>query len=604
MSSPVPPRLRLAGRPLSVVGRARLYVCGVTPYDVTHLGHAATYVWVDAVDRVLRRLGVAVEVCRNVTDVDDVLFEAAGRAGAHYDRFAAVQQFHFERDMDALGVRRPAHEPRASRYVPQVVELAGALLDAGAAYTAGGSVYLPGAGVVEHAGLTREQALEALADHGGRVDDPAKRDPLDQAVWQRSEPDEPAWPSPWGPGRPGWHAECTAMSLSTYGASLDLHAGGADLRFPHHAYEAAQAEAATGVVPFARSWLHVGLVGVDGEKMAKSRGNLVFVRDLLEQAPAAAVRLLLLDRRYGDDWQWTPDLLEQAGARLDALYSARRAPGQRRPRRGRRRGARPAVRRPRRHRCPRRRRRGGRSRRPRARRAAGALTGAAAGRRYRGAATGRSRCFVAGSVAVLALAALPACAAEPADGTASDLPAPATGRAGSPPVRTPTSTSAPSAGASSSPPPAAGTLALPPDAQAATVVRQVDGDTIVLRGTGPGPLPATPTKVRFLQVDTPEVFGGVQCFGREASARTAALLPDGSPVSVAADRGLLDRYGRTLLLLWDDEGRSVQEVLVAEGYARVLSVAPNQRGRTRLEQLEAEARAAARGRWGACPAGT
>lgn len=135
-------------------------------------------------------------------------------------------------------------------------------------------------------------------------------------------------------------------------------------------------------------------------------------------------------------------------------------------------------------------------------------------------------------------------------------------------------------------------------------MRQVDGDTIVLRGTGPGPLPATPTKVRFLQVDTPEVFGGVQCFGREASARTAALLPDGSPVSVAADRGLLDRYGRTLLLLWDDEGRSVQEVLVAEGYARVLSVAPNQRGRTRLEQLEAEARAAARGRWGACPAGT
>ena len=131
---PTPPRLRLGGRPLSVVGRARVYVCGVTPYDVTHLGHAATYVWVDAADRLLRRLGVQVEVCRNVTDVDDVLFEAAGRAGSHYDRFAAVQQFHFERDMDALGVRRPAHEPRAHSFVPQVVELAAALVEAGVAY--------------------------------------------------------------------------------------------------------------------------------------------------------------------------------------------------------------------------------------------------------------------------------------------------------------------------------------------------------------------------------------------------------------------------------------------------------------------------------------
>ena len=322
MTDSHPPMLRLAGRPLSVVGRARVYVCGVTPYDVTHLGHAATYVWVDAADRLLRRLGVAVEVCRNVTDVDDVLFEAAGRRGQHYDRMAAVQQFHFERDMDALGVRRPAHEPRAHSYVPQVVALAATLLDSGAAYAAGGSVYLPGAPVVAGAGLSREQALEQLAGAGGRVDDPAKRDPLDQAVWQRSDGDEPAWPSPWGPGRPGWHAECTAMALSTYGPSLDLHAGGDDLRFPHHAYETAQAEAATGVRPYARTWMHVGLVGLDGRKMAKSSGNLVFAADLLQQVPGAVVRTLLLDRRHDQPWDYTSALLDQAGARRDALHAA------------------------------------------------------------------------------------------------------------------------------------------------------------------------------------------------------------------------------------------------------------------------------------------
>lgn len=319
---PALPRLRLGGRSLSVVGRARIYVCGVTPYDVTHLGHAATFVWVDAVDRVLRRLGVQVEVCRNVTDVDDVLTDAAQRAGQPYERFAAVQAFHFERDMAALAVRRPAHEPRAHTYVPQVVELAGALLDSGAAYASGGGVYLHGAAVAERAGLDRDSALELLAANNGRNDDPAKRDPLDQAVWQPSAGDEPAWPSPWGPGRPGWHAECTAMALSTYGPTVDLHAGGADLRYPHHAFESAQAESVTGVTPFARSWLHVGTVQVAGQKMAKSTGNLVFVADLVERAGGAVVRTMLLDRPPRDPWDYTDAELQRAGQRLDALHAA------------------------------------------------------------------------------------------------------------------------------------------------------------------------------------------------------------------------------------------------------------------------------------------
>jgi cysteinyl-tRNA synthetase len=317
-----PPVLRLGGTPLSVVGRARIYVCGVTPYDVTHLGHAATFVWVDAAERVLRRLGVQAEVCRNVTDVDDVLFDAATKAGAHYDRYAAVQQFHFDRDMDALGVRRPTHEPRAHSFVPQVVALAQTLVDIGAAYVSAGSVYFRGAKVADGAGFLRDDALALLAQNGGRTDDPAKQDPLDQAVWQTSGPGEPAWPSPWGPGRPGWHAECTAMALSTYGSALDLHAGGADLRFPHHAFETAQAEAATGVTPFARTWMHVGTVRIGGEKMAKSTGNLVFVTDLVAQSSGPAVRLLLLDRHWGTPWDYEPAALTHAAARLDALHVA------------------------------------------------------------------------------------------------------------------------------------------------------------------------------------------------------------------------------------------------------------------------------------------
>jgi len=317
-----PRSLLLSDTPLSVVGRSRIYVCGVTPYDVTHLGHAATFVWVDAVERVLRRLGVQVEVCRNVTDVDDVLFDAATRAGAHYDRFAAVQQFHFDRDMEALGVRRPTSEPRAHSYVPQVIELAATLLANGSAYLSAGSVYFRGGPVADRVGMFRDDAVALLTQNGGRCDDPAKEDPLDQAVWQVSTADEPAWPSPWGPGRPGWHAECTAMALSTYGASLDLHAGGADLRFPHHAFEAAQAESATGVAPFARVWMHVGTVRVDGAKMAKSTGNLVFVSDLVTRSSGPAVRMLLLDRHWNATWDYTPELLTQAEERLDALHVA------------------------------------------------------------------------------------------------------------------------------------------------------------------------------------------------------------------------------------------------------------------------------------------
>jgi len=317
--------LRLEGRPVPVVGRARMYVCGITPYDTTHLGHAATFVWGDVAARVLRHAGVDVEVCRNVTDVDDVLDAAAARAGSRFDSFAAVQQFRFDRDMAALGVRRPTHEPRAHNFVPQVEALAAALLDAGAAYERGGTVWFRGAEVTSWSGLDATTARALAREFGEDLED-GRDHWADVAVWRAAGPGagttEPAWPSPWGDGRPGWHAECAAMALTTFGPAVDLHVGGADLRYPHHAYEAAMAEAVTGVRPFARAWMHVGVVQVGGEKMAKSAGNLVLVGDVVERYPPAVLRLLLIDRPWARPWDFEPAALDRAAARLERLYTA------------------------------------------------------------------------------------------------------------------------------------------------------------------------------------------------------------------------------------------------------------------------------------------
>jgi cysteinyl-tRNA synthetase len=320
--APGPAAPVLAGRRVPMLDRARIYVCGITPYDVTHLGHAATFVWVDALARVLRLLGVDPEICRNVTDVDDVLDAAASRASAPYDAFAAIQQFHFEQDLTALNVRPPQFEPRAHRYVEHVIRLAQGLLAVGRAYERHGSVYFRGQDAAAEAGLGRAEVLRLSAEYAGRLDDPAKDDPLDAAVWQAAEPGHPAWDSPWGPGRPGWHAECAAMALSAFGVVVDVHAGGNDLRFPHHAYHAAMAEAFTGISPYARAWLHVGVVTVDGAKMAKSTGNLVLVGDLLADHAPAALRLMILDRPWAQDWDYSTAALEAAATRLGDLYQA------------------------------------------------------------------------------------------------------------------------------------------------------------------------------------------------------------------------------------------------------------------------------------------
>jgi len=270
LAAGLPQLATLGGTALPLVGRARVYACGITPYDVTHLGHAATFVWVDTLARVLHAGGAEVIMCRNVTDVDDVLLAAASRAGSPYGEFAAIQQFYFDRDMAALGVRPPAIQPRAHAYIEQVIGLAAGLLARGMAYQRDGQVYFRGAAVAARAGVDRPTALRLAAEYGDRPDDPALDDPLDVPLWLASQGDQPAWASPWGPGRPGWHAECAAMALHTFGPAVDVQAGGGDLRFPHHAFQAALAEAFTGVIPFARARLAAGVVRVGGAKMAKS----------------------------------------------------------------------------------------------------------------------------------------------------------------------------------------------------------------------------------------------------------------------------------------------------------------------------------------------
>ena len=301
-----------------------MYSCGITPYDAAHLGHAFVYLAFDILQRRLRDAGHETRCVRNVTDVDDDILRKARSINVHYLDLAAREMAKFDRDMSLLNLLPVYSEPRATSAIPEILSIVEETFDKGLAYEVEGYVYFdvakfPRFGQVSHE--SREDMIRLAGIHGGNPDDPRKRDPLDFVLWQPSAADEPAWDSRWGAGRPGWHIECSALALRDLGETLDVHGGGRDLAFPHHECEAAQSESVTGA-PFVRTWMHVGLVGLDGTKMSKSLGNLVFVSDLAREAEPAAVRLALLDHHYRHDWEWRSDDLARGVSRLATWRSA------------------------------------------------------------------------------------------------------------------------------------------------------------------------------------------------------------------------------------------------------------------------------------------
>jgi L-cysteine:1D-myo-inositol 2-amino-2-deoxy-alpha-D-glucopyranoside ligase len=301
-----------------------MYTCGITPYDATHLGHAAVYLTYDVLQRRLRDRGHETRCVRNITDVDDDILRKARELGVHYLDLAAAETARFDDDMDALGLLPAWSEPRATSAIADIRGFIGMVVDTGHAYARNGAVYFDVSsferfGQVSH--LDRDTMLALAAQHGGNPDDPNKDDPLDFVLWQPSAPDEPSWESLWGPGRPGWHIECSALAMRELGTTIDLHGGGGDLVFPHHECEAAQSEAATGE-PFVRHWMHQAMVRMDGEKMSKSLGNLVFVSDLRKQWDPRVIRLAVIGHHYRGEWEWDPNDMPDAADRLEHWEAA------------------------------------------------------------------------------------------------------------------------------------------------------------------------------------------------------------------------------------------------------------------------------------------
>lgn len=337
-TAPEMPTLPVAGPPVvlhdtasdgrvttTAEGEARLYVCGITPYDATHLGHANTYLAFDLLHRAWRNAGLEVRYVQNVTDVDDPLLERATKVGVDWVELAERETELFRQDMQALRVLPPDHYVGAVESIPLVVELLDRLQDAGALYRVGDDLYFsvtadPAFG--EESGYDRETMLRLFGERGGDPEREGKKDPLDCLVWRAERPGEPAWDSPYGRGRPGWHVECAAIALTHLGEAFDVQGGGSDLVFPHHEMCAGHAQVATGA-PFARVYAHAGMVGYDGEKMSKSRGNLVFVSALRNSdIDPMAIRLALLRHHYRTDWEWTDAELWTA---VDDLARWRRA---------------------------------------------------------------------------------------------------------------------------------------------------------------------------------------------------------------------------------------------------------------------------------------
>ncbi len=319
--------------PFEPIGDAvTIYVCGITPYDTTHLGHAFTYAAFDILIRALEQLGYPVRYVQNVTDIDDDILRKAKEVNDAWDAVGNRWTTHFIKDMITLNVRPPEHFPRATDVIDDIIATVEGLLENGVAYEVESNVYFHIDAWPEYGKLCRmdrDAMLPVANERGNHPDDPNKKDPLDFVLWQAQAPGEPAWDSPWGPGRPGWHIECSTMSSRYLGKTIDIHGGGADLIFPHHESEIAQAEPLLDDddARFSRFWLHTAMVYHDGEKMSKSLGNLVMMRDLLKTWWPDALRLYMGRHHYRQEWSHDEEELKQAGQLAEKLLAAVTAGG-------------------------------------------------------------------------------------------------------------------------------------------------------------------------------------------------------------------------------------------------------------------------------------
>jgi cysteinyl-tRNA synthetase len=300
-------------------GKVKMYVCGVTVYDYCHIGHARSAIVFDVIRRYIRYKDFDVTFIKNFTDIDDKIINRSRQEGLPWDAIARKYTEEYYKDMDALGVGRADVEPRATEHIKEMIGIIQGLIERGYAYEVEGDVYFEVDRLPEYGKLSKRDREEMIA--GARVEiDERKKNPMDFALWKRSKKGEPSWDSPWGAGRPGWHIECSAMSIKLLGESFDIHGGGADLIFPHHENEIAQSESFTGK-PFARYWIHNGFITIDKEKMSKSLGNFFTIREILDKFDAEVVRLFLLSTHYRSPIEFSDEQLREAESSLERYYS-------------------------------------------------------------------------------------------------------------------------------------------------------------------------------------------------------------------------------------------------------------------------------------------
>ena len=295
----------------------KMYVCGVTPYSDAHLGHAMSYIIFDVVRRYLRYRGHRVKYVQNITDIDDKIIERANRLGISTGELAEKFTQSYYDDMAALNVDLPDIRPKATETIPDMLKVVQGLMDKGFAYPSGGSVYFRVRKAPDYGKLSRRRFEDAMVGESDTAGE--KEDPLDFVLWKASKPGEPSWESPWGPGRPGWHIECSVMSMKYFGDTFDIHGGGQDLVFPHHENEIAQSESYTGVKPVVRHWMHNGMVQMGGEKMSKSLGNLITIKEALERYSADDLRVFVLNSHYRSPLTYSEEILEAAASGAERL---------------------------------------------------------------------------------------------------------------------------------------------------------------------------------------------------------------------------------------------------------------------------------------------